>query len=48
MIPCDELSEMTTCIAKQNCTHRLLGTVCSEKGGGGGESVHRMLCLEWS
>ena len=47
MIPSDELSDMTTCIAKQNCAHRLLGTVCSEKVGGGG-SVHRMLCIEWS
>ena len=47
--PCDELSDMTTCIPKQNCAHRLLSTVCSEKvGGGGGGSVHRMLCIEWS
>ena len=38
MIPCDELSDMTTCIRKQNCAHRLLGTVCSEKVGGGGIS----------
>ena len=36
MIPCDELSDMTTCIPKQNCAHILLGTVCSEKVGGGG------------
>ena len=36
MILCDELSDMTTCIPKQNCAHRLLGTVCSEKVGGGG------------
>ena len=32
---------MTTCSPKQNCAHRLLGTVCSGKvgwgvGGGGG------------
>ena len=39
MISCNELSDMTTCIPKQNCAHRLLGTVCSEKvleGGGRG------------
>ena len=48
MNSCDELSDMTTCIPKQNCAHRLLGTVCTEKAGGGGGSVHRMLCIEWS
>ena len=29
-------SDMTTCIPKHNCAHRLLDTVCSEKVGGGG------------
>ena len=47
MILCDELSGMTTYIPKQTCAHRLLGTVYSEKVGGGG-SVHRMLCIEKS
>ena len=36
MIPCDELSDVTTCIPKQNCAHRLLGTIFSEKVGRGG------------
>ena len=37
MIPCDEISDTTMCIPKPNCAHRLLGTVCSEKMGGGGD-----------
>ena len=39
MIPCDELCDMTTCIPKQNCAHRLLSTVCNEKVGGGDQSI---------
>ena len=36
VILCDELSDMTTCLPKWNCAHKLLGTICSEKVGGGG------------
>ena len=39
MIPCDELSDMTTSIPKENCANRLLGTVRSEKVGGGREII---------